>query len=612
MPRMAPTNRKLSTLLSAVLACAMACVCAAGTGCSLSDYLQRHPSNAAWNQPHWQPLADSRELQTIARTPIEPSDFPKEVQAVDANRERIARQPFERRADRPVDERGFERNVATVDTRRQRYYDRPAAPISMPVGPYSGQPVSVLLASKRPVFTPATGLIAEGRPVIRGQSEGFSLPPSQPTMLAQAGTSPWAGYQPRTNVGQPVVAPGGVVPGGVAPGGGFLSNGPPPPGLPPGAVLPGGLPFAGPYPGPYIPPEGTADIDVIVQEARTGRLMFGVGVNSEAGVTGQFIIDERNFDWTRVPTAWDDWINGTAFRGAGQGFRLEAMPGDQVQRYLVSFTEPYLFDTPISFSLSGFFYDRRYFDWEEQRLGGRIGLGYRLNHDLSLALAVRQENINIHDPRVAGVEELDEVVGDNDLTSARLTLSHDTRDVPFAPTEGHLIEISGEQAFGSFDFPRGEIEYQRYVLLRERPDYSGRHTLALGLRAGFTGAQTPIYENYFAGGFSTLRGFDFRGASPVENTVIVGGEFRFLGTVEYYFPLTADDMIKGVAFCDFGTVERDIAFDTDNFRVAPGFGLRVYIPAMGPAPLSFDFAVPVMRADTDDIQNFSFFVGLGR
>jgi outer membrane protein insertion porin family len=78
------------------------------------------------------------------------------------------------------------------------------------------------------------------------------------------------------------------------------------------------------------------------------------------------------------------------------------------------------------------------------------------------------------------------------------------------------------------------------------------------------------------------------------------------------FPLTADDMIKGVAFCDFGTVERDIEFNSDNFRVSPGIGVRINIPALGPAPLAFDLAAPIIHADGDNLQNFSFFFGFGR
>jgi outer membrane protein insertion porin family len=394
---------------------------------------------------------------------------------------------------------------------------------------------------------------------------------------------------------------------------------PPPPGMAAPAAPAGAYPFYPEYPGFQPPsnfgPEFSATptpLDIFVEETRTGRFMFGITVNSDAGVAGQITIDERNFDITRPPTSWDDFVEGRAWRGAGQGFRIEAQPGDQVQRYLVSFTEPYFLNTNVSFSASAFYYDRRFFDWDESRYGGRLMWGYRLTPDLSLSGAIRAENINIYDPRVLGVPELDRALGKNDLFSGRVTLTHDTRDLPFMPTEGHLIELAYEQAFGSFDYPRGEVDYSQYFLVRQRPDGSGRHTLAYSTRLGFTGADTPIFENYFAGGFSTLRGFAFRGASPVDSTVRVGGQFRWLNTVEYFFPITADDMIKGTFFCDFGTVERDIALRGDNFRVAPGFGLRINVPALGPAPLAFDFAFPIASAATDQEQVFSFFFGAMR
>jgi outer membrane protein insertion porin family len=374
----------------------------------------------------------------------------------------------------------------------------------------------------------------------------------------------------------------------------------------PNAAGAGYLPPAEQLPGTPVP------LDVIVEEARTGRFMIGAGVNSDLGFTGQVTIDERNFDIFGFPTSWAQIANGEAFRGRGQAFRLEAMPGNRVQRYLVSFTEPYLFWTPISLNVSGFLYDRGFFDWNESRAGGRLGPGYRLTPDLSVSGAVRMEDVRITDPRVLGVQQLDRVLGSNDFYSGQASVRHDTRDLPFAPTEGHLFELRYEQAFGEYDYPRGEFELRKYFMVRERPDSSGRHTISVSLSAGFSGSDTPLFENYFAGGFSTLRGFDFRGASPVDSGVIVGGRFRTLGSVEYIMPLTADDMIKGVAFCDFGTVEEEITIDTDNFRVAPGFGFRISVPALGPAPLAFDFAFPVASADTDDEQIFSFFFGASR
>jgi outer membrane protein assembly factor BamA len=69
------------------------------------------------------------------------------------------------------------------------------------------------------------------------------------------------------------------------------------------------------------------DICVQVQEQRTGSLLFGIGVNSNAGLTGSIVLNERNFDILRPPTRYDEVLNGSAFRGAGQEFRIEAAPG---------------------------------------------------------------------------------------------------------------------------------------------------------------------------------------------------------------------------------------------------------------------------------------------
>jgi outer membrane protein insertion porin family len=377
-------------------------------------------------------------------------------------------------------------------------------------------------------------------------------------------------------------------------------------------ITPGFPGFSSPSDTPTEIPATPTPLDVFVEETRTGQLMFGVTVNSNAGLIGNIVISERNFDITRWPTSWDDIANGTAWRGAGQGFRLEAQPGTVLQRYLVSFTEPYLFGSDVSMDTSGYYFNRAYFDWRESRVGGRLGLGRRLTPDLSLAAALRLEDVEILDPRVTGVPSLDAVVGHNDIYTGRITLTHDTRDIPFAPTQGHLIQLAFEQAFGEFSFPRGDVELAQYFVVRQRPDGSGRHTLAFSTKLGVSGSDTPIFENYFAGGFSTLRGYSFRGASPREMGVIVGGRFQWLNSLEYFFPLTADDMIRGTIFCDFGTVERTVALHGDQFRVAPGVGLRINIPAMGPAPLAFDFAFPVLSAATDHKQVFSFFFGASR
>jgi outer membrane protein insertion porin family len=474
----------------------------------------------------------------------------------------------------------------------------------------------------------------EGQMVVRGQGGGDTLPPpagsngtntlppplsgsvapppnnSVPSLGGNGGNAPFDPFAPAP--GQPVVPfdggppMGGPVLGGPVLGGPVLGG---PSVVGPGFPGPGGLP-GGSF---FDPNERYADTDIDVTPGRTGNFQIGGTVNSDAGVAGQISVSERNFDILAFPRSWDDIVAGRAFRGAGQNFRVEAMPGNTVSRYMVSFSDPFMFGyLPYSFSSNGFYFDRRYRDWDENRVGGRLALGYRITPDLSLSVGITGQQVKVDNLRILGIPELDKIQGDHDLWTGQVKLSYFSLDHPFDPTEGYALDLTYDQTFGSFDYPRGIIDYRRYFMVSQRPDGSGRHTLATMFNFGFSGSDTPIFENFFAGGYSTMRGFEFRGASPKVGDVQVGGRFQFLGTAEYKFPLTADDMLKGVVFCDYGTVERDIEIDWDNFRIAPGLGLRINVPALGPAPLAFDFGFPITHADGDERQVFSFYMGFTR
>jgi RNA polymerase sigma factor (sigma-70 family) len=79
------------------------------------------------------------------------------------------------------------------------------------------------------------------------------------------------------------------------------------------------------------------DVLVNVQESSTGSLMFGVGVNSNSGLEGSIVLNERNFDVTRPPTKIDDLTSAKAFRGAGQEFMVRF--GTQTPCYMVRFVD---------------------------------------------------------------------------------------------------------------------------------------------------------------------------------------------------------------------------------------------------------------------------------
>jgi len=466
-----------------------------------------------------------------------------------------------------------------------------------------------------------------GGPTARYQSPDYGYG-GRAISTSPGGPQSYAANQPATGYTQPATgAAGSATPlvsqapqyGQPAYNGGYPAGPPlpPPPSYAPGAG------------GNLLPPPGTVltqgpediqnriPIDIVVNEAQTGKFMFGAGVNSNAGLVGNIVIDEQNFDIWRVPTSWEDFRTGRAFRGAGQKFRIEASPGTQVSRYLFNFAEPYLFNTPVSMGLSGYYFNRFYRNWTEQRAGGRTSLGYQLTPDMSVNIALRAEDVLIANPipNPTNVNDLNSVLGHNGLYSVKPQLNYDTRDNTFLPTQGMFLSTDFEYVFGAFDFPRYMLNFQKHFLLRERPDGSGRHTLSYYTQFGISGNNTPIYERFYAGGFGTLRGFQFRGASPMQNDngtlVEVGGRLMNVNSLEYMFPITADDMLKGVVFCDFGTVEYTHSLYWDNYRIAPGAGLRVTIPMISAAPIALDFAFPVKKAPDDLEQIFSFFVGVG-
>jgi outer membrane protein assembly complex protein YaeT len=356
------------------------------------------------------------------------------------------------------------------------------------------------------------------------------------------------------------------------------------------------------------------DILVQVEETRTGSLLFGVGVNSDAGLTGSIVLNERNFDITKPPTSLDDLLSGHAFRGAGEELRLEAMPGTQVQRYSGTFREPFLFDSPYSLTVGGYYFTRIYDEYDESRLGSRITLGRRLNQYWSASLTYRIEDVGVHNVVSFAPQDFQDVVGDNFLTSLRAGVTRDTRDSYLRPTSGSLLDIAYEQYFTSSSqgvtaiFPQVNVEFNKYFTLYERPDQSGRQVLAFHSQLGWSGDNTPVYERFYAGGFRSIRGFAFRGVSPDIDGFKVGGDFQFLNSLEYQIPLKANDQIFLVGFIDSGTVEPRIT-ELKDYRVSAGFGLRFVVPMLGPVPIALDFGFPIVKAASDKEQVFSFWLG---
>jgi outer membrane protein assembly factor BamA len=361
---------------------------------------------------------------------------------------------------------------------------------------------------------------------------------------------------------------------------------------------------------PTNPDSEYKNVFVNVEEDNTGSLLFGVGVNSDAGLTGSIVLNERNFDITRFPTSFDDLLSGNAFRGAGQEFRLEAVPGTQLQRYTASWREPFLFDTQYSLGLSGYYYDRVFNEDTESRLGFRATVGRKLNNYWTASVTTRVEDVGIHSIPAFAPPDYTDVQGDNLLVGLRADATYDDRDSVLRATEGSLLDISAEECFGDHTFPLINVDYNKYFTVVQRADGTGRQVLALHSALGWAGDNTPVYERFFGGGFRSIRGFEFRGVGPDVNGFKTGGDFMLLNSIEYQVPLVAKDAIYAVAFIDSGTVERRV--DITDYRVSAGFGLRIVVPMLGQVPIALDFGFPIVKGPLDNTQVFSFWLGFFR
>ena len=355
------------------------------------------------------------------------------------------------------------------------------------------------------------------------------------------------------------------------------------------------------------------DIRVRVNETRTGQFMVGMGVNSDAGLNGSIVVNERNFDITRFPTSWDDFRYGRAFRGAGQELRLEAVPGTTFQRYSATFREPRLRDSLFGLTVSAYYYNRGFAEYNEDRYGGRFTLDRQLDPYWRASASMRVEGVNVKDvpwyapPSVAGD------AGSHFLLGLRAGLTRDSRDSFIFPTSGSVLDFGVEQALGSYSFPIATAEGTKFFSsgrpgFLQREDGSGKHVVAVRSQVSVAGGNAPVYERFYAGGFRSLRGFSFRGAGPAENTMMTGGTFSFLNTIEYQMPIMANDKFFFVTFLDHGTVEKNVSIK--DYRVSAGFGFRMSVPALGPLPIAIDFAFPINRTAWDNRQVFNFYVGL--
>ena len=350
------------------------------------------------------------------------------------------------------------------------------------------------------------------------------------------------------------------------------------------------------------------DLVVQVKEAKTGSLSFGGGYSTVDKVVGFVEVEQKNFDFANWPT----------FTGGGQDLSVHAEAGSVRNNQRLSFTEPWIFDYPIS---GGFdLYRSKHlressigYGYDEQRIGGDLRFGKELSEYLSAGATYRLEEVTIGNLPDGATNDLVSELGKNTVSSLALRLTRDTRDNVFGPTKGLLLSGTTEVAGGPFAGDKDFLKFEGKSSYDVPLPYSS--VLEFRLRGGLVNSYgdsttVPIFERFFAGGAYTIRGYNERKVGPIDPATEdpIGGESMLVGNVEFTVPLV--DFIKFATFFDAGNVWSKVGdFGQGGYKAGTGLGLRVKTPI---GPINLDYGYPLNSEVGEDTKSGKFYFSISR
>ena len=274
---------------------------------------------------------------------------------------------------------------------------------------------------------------------------------------------------------------------------------------------------------------GRKDLDVIVDEKKTGSFNFGAGFSSIDSLVGFAELQQSNFDLF-------NWPN---FTGAGQRFRIRAQYGLQRQDFTASLTEPWFMGYKISVGGELYYHAASFLSpvYSQSNLGGALQARKALTPFTALRGEYRLENIKIYnlqgnygngapaDPTAGAIQS----AGNSSpytKSAILLGLDFDNRDSLLLTHKGLSASLSGVVAGGGLG---GNV--QDYGLNLEVKKYTPLPWDMVLLTKGAVGLMNPwgsgtqgtinnappIFDELYLGGANDMRGFAFREVGPKDN-----------------------------------------------------------------------------------------------
>jgi outer membrane protein insertion porin family len=329
-------------------------------------------------------------------------------------------------------------------------------------------------------------------------------------------------------------------------------------------------------------------VNIDVTERPTGIFSIGGGYSSVDSFIGTLDLTQNNF--------------------LGRGFQvsLRLRGGANTQQGIISFTDPWLFDRPLSGGFDLFSTKQSFTEYDYTTLGGGLRTSHPFEEYYRWHLGYRLTQDRISNVRDASQTLLADQIGTKVTSMIQTAITRDSRDNFTATTKGGASSIS-------LDFAGlgGDNHYIKTVASTTyfHPIWfdhiiSGRAEGGYGF--GLGDHDLPVFERFYLGGPNSIRSFKSRRISPQDSTGLrIGGTTELLGNVEYLVPLPFNIRVAG--FYDVGNVYGySTKFDPTDLKQAIGAGVRWLSPF---GPIRIDYGINVNRKTGEDFGAFHFSVG---
>ena len=343
------------------------------------------------------------------------------------------------------------------------------------------------------------------------------------------------------------------------------------------------------------------DVNFKVKEKSTGSIMLGAGFSSTEKLILSGSIAQQNIF------------------GSGKHINLQLNTSKVTRNIGLSYTDPYytvdgvsrgfdLYDRRTNASLLGLGF------YTTTTIGGGVRFGVPLTDVDNLGFGIGAENTKLGIDQTSPQRYQDFVnIFGNSNNSFPVTIgwAHDQRDSAILPTKGGLMRANAEAGL-----PGGTVQY--YKLTGQAQWYypiSRTYTLMLngeiGDANGMGGKPLPFYKNFYAGGVTSVRGYNSYSLGPRDSAgAILGGTKRIVGNGEVLFPVPGtgvDRSMRLAVFLDAGQVfGADEQMRLSDLRYSTGLAFSWNSP-MGPLRLSY--GEPLNAKSGDNKQHIQFQFG---